>query len=158
MAQALRHITAKFRDYTKDPIDGFYVDPTDDLFKWKFTLLGMHDTPFEGELLNGLIIFTTAFPNEPPVIQFTTNMYHPNIGIDGKVCMSILHGSTTENFYDRPEERWLPVHTIQSIVLSMLIVLQDPNLESPANIDAAKSLRDNKKEYIKIVRNKLTVK
>jgi ubiquitin-protein ligase len=40
----------------------------------------------------------------------------------------------------------------------MLLVLQDPNLESPANIDAAKSLRDNKKEYIKIVRKKLISK
>ena len=69
MAQALRHITTRFREYNKDPIDGFYVEPTDDIFKWKFTLLGMHDTPFEGELLNGLIIFTTAFPNEPPIFN-----------------------------------------------------------------------------------------
>ena len=69
--------------------------------------------------------------------------------------MSILHDSRTENFYDRPEEKWLPVHTIQSIVLSMMLIIQEPNNESPANLDAAKLLRENKKEYIRTLRKTL---
>jgi ubiquitin-conjugating enzyme E2 G1 len=155
MAQAIRHIVSRFKEYNKDPIDGFFCDPTDDPFKWNFTLLGIYNTPFEGEILYGTIIFPNNFPNEPPTIQFTSNIYHPNIYVDGKVCMSILHSSQIENFYDRPEEKWLPVHTIQSIILSMLLILQDPNIESPANIDAAKLFREDKKAYYRKVRTYL---
>ena len=154
--QALRHIVSRFKEYNKDPIDGFYCEPTNDAFKWKFNLLGMHNTPFEGEMLDGYIIFPQSFPNEPPVIQFTSKMFHPNIYTDGKVCMSILHDSRVENFYDKLEEKWLPVHTIQSIVLSMILIIQDPNVESPANIEAAKLFRENKKDYFKKVRRSLS--
>jgi ubiquitin-conjugating enzyme E2 G1 len=152
MAQALRHVMARFREYNKDPIDGFFCEPSDDVLKWKFTLLGPHNTPFEGEVLKGTITFPTNFPNVPPVIQFTSQIYHPNIYIDGKVCMSILHDTREENFYDRPEEKWLPVHTIQSLVLSMLLIIQEPNLESPANLEAAKLMRDDKIQYYRKLR------
>jgi ubiquitin-protein ligase len=37
----------------------------------------------------------------------------------------------------------------------MLLIIQDPNLESPANIEAAKLMRDNKKLYFRKVRNNL---
>jgi ubiquitin-conjugating enzyme E2 G1 len=152
MAQALRHVMARFREYNKDPIDGFFCEPSDDVLKWKFTLLGPHNTPFEGEILKGTITFPTNFPNVPPVIQFTSQIYHPNIYQDGKVCMSILHDTREENFYDRPEEKWLPVHTIQSIVLSMLLIIQEPNIESPANLEAAKLMRENKIQYYRKLR------
>jgi ubiquitin-conjugating enzyme E2 G1 len=152
MAQALRHVMARFREYNKDPIDGFFCEPSDDVLKWKFTLLGPHNTPFEGEVLKGTITFPPNFPNVPPVIQFTSQIYHPNIYTDGKVCMSILHDTREENFYDRPEEKWLPVHTIQSIVLSMLLIIQEPNLESPANLEAAKLMRDDKIQYYRKLR------
>lgn len=152
MAQALRHVMTRFREYNKDPIDGFFCEPSDDVLKWKFTLLGPHNTPFEGEMLKGTITFPVTFPNVPPVIQFTSQIYHPNIYPDGKVCMSILHDTREENFYDRPEEKWLPVHTIQSIVLSMLLIIQEPNLESPANLEAAKLMRDNKIQYYRKLR------
>jgi ubiquitin-conjugating enzyme E2 G1 len=155
MAQAIRHIMARFKEYNKDPIDGFFCEPTENALKWKFLLIGPNNTPFESEMLHGFIIFPQVFPNEPPVIQFTSKMFHPNIYDDGRVCMSILHDSRVDNFYDKAEEKWLPVHTIQSIVLSMLLIIQDPNLESPANIAAAKLMRDNKKLYFRKVRNNL---
>ena len=39
--------------------------------------------------------------------------------------------------YEDASERWLPVHTVESIVLSVISMLADPNDESPANIEAA---------------------
>lgn len=39
--------------------------------------------------------------------------------------------------YEKPEERWLPVHTVETILLSVISMLADPNFESPANVDAA---------------------
>ncbi|VDM50046.1 unnamed protein product [Toxocara canis] len=45
--------------------------------------------------------------------------------------------------YEKPEERWLPVHTVETILLSVISMLADPNRESPANVDAAKMMRDD---------------
>jgi len=156
MAQALRHIMRRFQDYNKDPINGFFCEPTDDPFKWKFMLLGMHDTAFEGELCNGNIIFPVTFPNDPPTFEFTSNLFHPNVYTDGKVCLSTLHAATSNNFYDQEGEKWTPVHTIQSIILSIILILQDPNNESPANLDAAKLFRENKKEFNRKMRRGLS--
>jgi ubiquitin-conjugating enzyme E2 G1 len=155
MAQALRYVMAQYRHYIKDPLDGFFCSPCEDPFKWEFTLIGIHNTPFEGNLIYGYILFPHSFPNDPPSIHFTSKMYHPNIGTDGKLCMSTLHDQRTDNFYDKADEKWNPANTIQSIVLSMMLIIQDPNLESPANIDAAKDLRENKVAYLRKVRNYL---
>jgi ubiquitin-conjugating enzyme E2 G1 len=155
MAQALRYVMAQYRHYIKDPLDGFFCSPCEDPFKWEFTLIGIHNTPFEGNLIYGYILFPHSFPNDPPSIHFTSKMYHPNIGTDGKLCMSTLHDQRTDNFYDKADEKWNPANTIQSIVLSMMLIIQDPNLESPANIDAAKDLRENKVGYLRKVRNYL---
>ena len=41
--------------------------------------------------------------------------------------------------YEKASERWLPVHTVETILLSVISMLADPNYESPANVDAAVS-------------------
>jgi hypothetical protein len=35
-----------------------------------------------------------------------------------------------------PEERWLPTQTVQTIILSVISLLNSPNFSSPANVDA----------------------
>lgn len=60
---------------------------------------------------------------------------------NGDVCISILHDPGEDKFgYERPEERWLPIHTVETIMVSVISMLADPNEESPANLDAAVSI------------------
>ena len=60
---------------------------------------------------------------------------------DGEVCISILHEPGEDKFgYEKASERWSPVHTVESVVLSVISMLSDPNPESAANIVAAVSL------------------
>lgn len=57
---------------------------------------------------------------------------------NGDVCISILHEPGDDKYgYEKAEERWLPVHTVETILLSVISMLADPNYESPANVDAA---------------------
>lgn len=59
----------------------------------------------------------------------------------GDVCISILHDPGEDKYgYERPEERWLPIHTVETIMVSVISMLADPNDESPANLDAAVSI------------------
>ena len=60
---------------------------------------------------------------------------------EGDVCISILHEPGEDKYgYEKPEERWLPIHTVETILLSVISMIADPNDESPANVDAAVSL------------------
>lgn len=54
------------------------------------------------------------------------------------MCISILHAPGEDQYgYEAACERWLPIHTVETIVLSVIAMLSDPNDASPANIDAA---------------------
>lgn len=74
---------------------------------------------------------------QPPAVPF-----HPNVYPSGELCISILHRpERDEHGYEHESERWSPVQTPETILLSVLSLLGDPNDESPANLDAAKLLR-----------------
>jgi ubiquitin-protein ligase len=73
-------------------------------------------------------------------MKFVTEIWHPNIDKNGDVCISILHEPGDDKFgYEKASERWLPVHTVETILISVISMLADPNDESPANVDAAVS-------------------
>ena len=68
------------------------------------------------------------------MIFFENNLVEKN----GNVCISILHEPGDDQFgYEKASERWLPVHDVKSILISVISMLADPNDESPANIEAA---------------------
>jgi ubiquitin-conjugating enzyme E2 G1 len=49
-------------------------------------------------------------------------------------------------------ERWLPIQTVASILISVISMLSDPNCESPENVEAARAYRANPAEYVRKVR------
>jgi len=63
---------------------------------------------------------------------------------------------------EKPEERWSPVQSVRSILLSVISLLNEPNTFSPANVDASVMYRRWKesggkdKEYENIIRKQVT--
>ena len=79
-------------------------------------------------------------------------MWHPNVYADGRVCISILHNPGDDpHGYEAASERWSPVHTVETIMLSIISMLSSPNDESPANVDAAKEWREDRDAFKKRV-------
>ncbi|KAI8319071.1 ubiquitin-conjugating enzyme E2-maize [Martensiomyces pterosporus] len=75
-------------------------------------------------------------------------MWHPNVYSDGKVCISILHSAGDDpNGYEDASERWSPAQSVHSILMSVIALLNEPNDNSPANVDAAKQWREDKRGY-----------
>ena len=70
------------------------------------------------------------------------------------MCISILHPPGTDSFntQETADERWRPILGVEAILLSVMSMLNDPNIDSPANIDASVEFRDNREEYNKKVR------
>ena len=60
---------------------------------------------------------------------------------NGTVCISILHEPGDDQYgYEDAGERWLPIHTVETIMISVISMLATPNADSPANVEAGVSL------------------
>jgi ubiquitin-conjugating enzyme E2 G1 len=153
-AQATLLLQKQLRDLLKHPVDGFSAGLVDDsnVFEWNVTIIGPPDTLYDGGFFNAIMSFPSNYPNSPPQLRFTSEMWHPNVYPDGRVCISILHAPGDDpNGYELASERWSPVHTVETILLSVISMLSSPNDESPANIDAAKQWRESREEFKKKV-------
>lgn len=61
-------------------------------------------------MFTGLLYFFQVgpnYPHEPPKVKCETAVYHPNIDLEGNVCLNILR------------EDWKPVLTVNSIVYGL---------------------------------------
>ncbi|GLJ44516.1 hypothetical protein SUGI_0934460 [Cryptomeria japonica] len=153
-SQATLLLRKQLKELCKNPVDGFSAGLVDDsnLFEWNVAIIGPPGTLYEGGCFNALMSFPPNYPNSPPSVTFTSEMWHPNVYPDGRVCISILHPPGDDpNGYEHATERWSPVHTVETIMLSIISMLSSPNDESPANVDAAKEWRDQRDEFKKKV-------
>ncbi|PON56592.1 Ubiquitin-fold modifier-conjugating enzyme [Parasponia andersonii] len=152
--QASLLLQKQLKELYKTPVDGFSAGLVDEsnIFEWRVTIIGPPDTPYDGGFFNAIMSFPSDYPNKPPTVRFTSEMWHPNVYSDGKVCISILHAPGDDpNGYELASERWNPLHTVESIVLSIISMLSSPNDESPANVEAAKEWRERRSEFRKKV-------
>ncbi|KAF4944295.1 hypothetical protein FSARC_14707 [Fusarium sarcochroum] len=127
---------------------------TDDtnLFRWKLGLWVVNpDSVWHGAYLKAEMRFPNEYPYQPPTFKFLTkNICHPNIYPDGNLCISILHKpGEDEQSGELASERWNVLHGVESVLRSVLLLLDDPEINSPANVDASVLYRDHKNEYNK---------
>jgi len=143
-------------DLAKNPIDLVSVGLADDsnLYDWEILIMGPDGTLYEGGFFKARLVFPTDFPNMPPTMTFISEMWHPNVYEDGRVCISILHppGEDAFNSQESADERWRPILGVEQILVSVISMLSDPNDESPANLDAAVMWRNDQKAFKKKVR------
>ena len=85
--------------------------------------------------------------------KFLRSLYHPNIYKDGKLCISILHAPGEDEMSgESAAERWSPAQRVESVLLSIISLLDDAECSSPANVDAGVMLRKDPKEYKRLVK------
>merc|ERR1712070_36593 len=139
-------LVSQLKELNKNPIEGFSAGlvSDEDIFLWEIMVMGPPDTLYEGGFFKATLKFPKDFPQMPPEMKFVSDVFHPNVYADGRVCISILHQPGEDPMgYERAEERWSPVHTVETILVSVISMLSNPNDESPANVDAAVMWRDD---------------
>ena len=75
------------------------------------------------------------YPHEPPKVLCKTKIYHPNINLEGNVCLNILR------------DEWKPVLDINAVIYGLIYLFYEPNPDDPLNREAAHLLKSNKNLY-----------
>lgn len=118
-----------------------YAQPLDDdIHTWVSIIIGPENTIFENGVFTLLLIFDETYPFNPPIVKFISRMFHPNVYENGDLCLDIL------------KNKWSPTYDVLAVLLSIQSLLNDPNINSPANIEAADMLKNDKYVYEKIVK------
>lgn len=101
-----------------------------DLLGWSAVLLGPASTPYaSGRWLISLAV-PPSYPLAPPQLTFLTPCCHPNIHfVTGEVCLDLLR------------ERWTPAYTLVAVCEAVQMLLAEPAVDSPLNVDLAGLLR-----------------
>ncbi|ORX95543.1 ubiquitin-conjugating enzyme/RWD-like protein [Clohesyomyces aquaticus] len=111
----------------------------DDILNFTLTI-----EPDEGMYKGGRFIFdfkiNQNFPHDPPKVKCTQKIYHPNIDLEGNVCLNILR------------EDWKPVLNLNAVIVGLQFLFLEPNASDPLNKDAAEDLKANREGFKRNVR------
>jgi ubiquitin-conjugating enzyme E2 M len=153
-----------------------FLDP-DNILNFILTI-----EPDEGMYRGGKFTFDFAinqnFPHEPPKVRCREKIYHPNIDLEGKVCLNILR------------EDWKPVLNLNAVIVGLQVststcpfcsvshaeargrytdscamkltqrklqfLFLEPNASDPLNKEAADDLRSNREGFKRNVRTAMS--
>jgi ubiquitin-conjugating enzyme E2 M len=79
------------------------------------------------------------YPHSPPKVDCNTKIYHPNIDLQGKVCLNILR------------EDWKPVLDINAVIYGLIYLFYEPNPDDPLNHEAAELFRKDVRQFERLV-------
>lgn len=119
----LQRIAKDVKYIINNPITNiYYKHDTENITKGYALILGNKDTPYSYGNYLFEFLFPDNYPYEPPKLKFLTSdgsmRFHPNLYINGKVCLSIINTWNGEG--------WTSCNNINSILL-ILISIFDKN-------------------------------
>mmetsp|Transcript_40360 Transcript_40360/g.67641 ORF Transcript_40360/g.67641 Transcript_40360/m.67641 type:complete len:157 (+) Transcript_40360:199-669(+) len=140
-ASSLR-LMSDLKAISQDPPEGVSASPQsdDNLFVWSATIMGPDETPWEGGIFSLRLTFGEQYPDKPPRVRFTSELFHPNVFNDGILCMDTI------------QDQWSPCHNVCTLLTSIQSLLCDPNPASPANPEAAQLFTSDRQAYNRKVR------
>jgi len=101
-------------------------------------------TPDEGMYTGGAFKFSfninTNYPHDPPKVKCLQKIYHPNVDLEGNVCLNILR------------EDWKPVLNLNSVMVGLQYLFLEPNADDPLNKDAAAEMSKTREQFAKNVK------
>lgn len=117
----------------------------------KAMILGPPETPYAGCFLIFEFNFPSDYPFSPPNVTFLTSdgktRFHPNLYIDGKVCMSIL------GTYPGPS--WQSTMSLSMILISLKALLDANPLAHEPGLSGMKLSNPSASQYAHFIQHQL---
>ena len=122
----------------------YYCHDDSNILKGYALIIGPKNTPYNYGYYLFYIDYPSDYPYQPPKFTYSTNdgrtRFHPNLYVNGKVCVSILN--TWKG------EQWSSCQTLSSILLTICSLLDNMPLTNEPGISPKHRDNDN---YNKII-------
>ncbi|XP_055484707.1 ubiquitin-conjugating enzyme E2 U [Psammomys obesus] len=126
-------------EFQHNPMKGITAIPINhDMMSWKAELKGLQNSIWEGFVFDLTIDFTEEYNFVPPVVKFVTIPFHPNVDPST--------GQPSIDFLEN-HEMWDTNYTLSSILLALQVLLSNPILDAPVNLEAARLLMRDETAY-----------
>ena len=119
----------------KEPSIRWGLKDQSDNKKWDACINGPEGTPYHGFQLTLNIKLPENYPFSAPKVDFTSNIWHPNVGGSGNICLDIL------------KDQWTPALKLSAVLFSISSLLNEPNPASALNSEAGRQYTSNREEY-----------
>jgi len=101
------------------------------------------DGLYKGAEFKFSVTIPTNYPYEPPKVVNNTITFHPNLDLDGHVCLNILR------------DDWRPVLNLSCVMFGLMTLFLEPNPDDPLNKEAARQMIENRSEFERNVKSAL---
>jgi ubiquitin-protein ligase len=153
----LARLQREFVLLQKDPPPGISARPNasnndgepTQLTKWTATIEGPRESPFEGVLFQVTLQFPERYPMDPPWCQFAGPWipFHPNVDGQGRICLDTLKRP--------PSGSWSPAVSLSSLLLSLQLLLGEPNADDGLEPESTKLYLLSRIEWHKEARRRI---
>ncbi|KAE9987590.1 hypothetical protein EG328_002231 [Venturia inaequalis] len=131
---------------TQNPPTGVTVKLIDDndLHKWEIIMDGPEQSAYAGGHFTLHLTLPNNYPFKPPVLNFATKIYHPNISNDekGSMCLGML----------RPDE-WKPPNRVLAVLELARSLLIEPLPDDAIETSIAEQYKNKRSEWEKEARS-----
>jgi ubiquitin-conjugating enzyme E2 Z len=129
--ETCKRIIRDVKSMRKNPLTDsgiYYKHDDENIMKGYAMIIGPSDTVYRGGYYLFEFNYPPDYPASPPGVSFKTNhdniRFHPNLYVNGKVCISLLNTWTGE--------QWTSCQTISTILLTLCTLFtNEPLLHEP---------------------------
>lgn len=140
--RVLNLITRQCFKLQQSPPDG--VTPVineENILDIQADIKGPETTPYEGGIFRCKLELPNDFPNAPPKGYLLTKIFHPNISVNGEICVNTL------------KKDWNPVNwSLPHIFQVIRCLLMEPFPESSLNEEAGRMFMEDYELYCRHAR------
>lgn len=130
---AVSRLRQDFLRLKKDPVPYIVAEPLpSNLLEWHYVVTGPEDSPYNGGLYHGKLVFPVEFPFKPPSIYMIT----PNgrFKTDTRLCLSIS---------DYHPDTWNPAWSVATILTGLLSFM----LEKSPTLGSIETTNFDKRQF-----------
>ena len=145
--RAIKILDEEYKDLGKSPLTNIGATVglinEDNIFEWRFTLLGPKETSYELGMFYGKIIFSEDYPEKRPIISFITPIYHPNVKHLKDNNNIFPLGNVSVSFLNN----WNPGTKIREILAKLYTIFYMANPECCYDKNIGKEYKENRGLY-----------
>ena len=112
----------------------------ENIYQYEVMLHGPEDSLYAGYKFLLSVTLPPKYPFDPINVKFITPISHVNVNKNGNICLDILNNA------------WAPSQNILSVMISLRLLLSEPNPKDPYNSDLAEMFRRDPIQYVNAIK------